>query len=44
MIREPEDLPETLFSNLADRGADQQAFEDKKGNPQTDESVWGFFL
>jgi len=31
VIRESEDLSETLFGNLADRGANQQAFEDKKG-------------
>ena len=44
VIRESEDLPETLFGNLADRGANQQAFEDKKGNPQIDLSVRGFFF
>ncbi|MDL1967704.1 MAG: hypothetical protein LWW97_03940 [Deltaproteobacteria bacterium] len=33
-----------MFGNLADTGANQQAFEDKKGNPQVDSSVWGFFL
>ena len=44
MIRKPEDLPERLFGNLADRGANQQTFEDKKGNPQINSSVWGFFL
>ena len=44
VIGESEDLPEKLFGNLMDRGANQQAFEDKKGNPQIDLSVWGFFL
>jgi len=44
VIRESEDLPEKLFGNLMDRGANQQAFEDKKGNPQIDLSVWGFFF
>jgi len=44
VIRKSEDLPETLFGNLTDSGANQQAFEDKKGNPQIDLSVWGFFL